>query len=314
MNSRIAQRPLQNLSLAQGLGLHGTGAVGHFTQFNGLGVVFLAHGIAQFFIVYSKNLVQAFAVGHGFGEAVCFGKGKVQDPGGVFDGTFGRHGAVGDNLGHLAGAVLVDNVLDDLVAAAVVKIDVDIGEGNTVGIQKALEQEVVPNGVYVRDADAVGHRRTGCRAAPRPHTHPHIPGGSAEILHNQKIPRIAGFFDGCQLKIQSLLDLVGPRTSVPALGTFQGEVAQIGILPALPSVLFVLGMHKLRWNLKFWEQHFPGQGKRLHPAQQVLQMRKSLGQIGKRAAHFGLRGHVETVVGHSVAESPSPPYRCGLFF
>jgi len=108
-------------------------------------------------------------VGYLLGDGVHLGVGDVQGPAHVPDGPFGGHGAEGDDLGHMVGAVLAVDVVDDLPPAAVAEVHVDVGHGHPLGVQEALEVEGVLHGVHVGDLQAVGHHGPGGGAPPRPH-------------------------------------------------------------------------------------------------------------------------------------------------
>ena len=58
-------------------------------------------------------------------------------------------------------AVLLPHVLDDLAAAPLAEVDVDVGHRDAVGVQEALEEEVVAQRVDVRDPERPGDERAG---------------------------------------------------------------------------------------------------------------------------------------------------------
>ena len=72
-----------------------------------------------------------------------------------------EHLAEGDDLRHAVGAVLLGHVADHALAAAHGEVDVDVRHRHALGVQEALEQQVVAQRVDVRDLQAV--RRRGCR-------------------------------------------------------------------------------------------------------------------------------------------------------
>src|SRR5699024_9876636 len=81
--------------------------------------------------------------------------GQAHHPAHVPDGVAGGHGPEGDDLGHVVRAVLPVDVVDDLLAALVAEVHVEVGHTDPLGVQKALEDQVVADGVDVGDADAV---------------------------------------------------------------------------------------------------------------------------------------------------------------
>ena len=59
----------------------------------------------------------------------------------IRDSPPGGHGAEGDDLGHVVGAVLVLDVLNDLLPPADAEVDVDVRHGDPLRVQKPLEVE-----------------------------------------------------------------------------------------------------------------------------------------------------------------------------
>ena len=64
------------------------------------------------------------------------------------------HGAEGDDLRDVLAPVLLGDVIDDLAAAVHAEVDVDVGHGDALGIQEALEEQLVLQRIDVGDAQA----------------------------------------------------------------------------------------------------------------------------------------------------------------
>ena len=107
--------------------------------------------------------------GHLLGHGVHLGIGHVQHPAHIPDGGPGRHGAEGDDLGHMVVAVLAADIVHHLAPAGVAEVHVDIRHGHPLRVQEPLEIEAVLHGVDVRDMQAVGHHAAGGAAAARAH-------------------------------------------------------------------------------------------------------------------------------------------------
>ena len=60
-------------------------------------------------------------------------------------------GAEGDDLGDAVAAVLVLDVGDHLLAPFLAEVDVEVGHGHPLGIEEALEEQVVAQGVQAGD-------------------------------------------------------------------------------------------------------------------------------------------------------------------
>jgi hypothetical protein len=128
------------------------------------------------------------------------------------------HGAEGDDLRDGVAAVLVGHVVDDAVAALHAEVHVEVGHGHALGVQEALEQQLVLQRVQVRDLERIGHQRAGTGAAPRPHRDAVVLGPLDEVRDDQKIARKAHLADDGQLRSQALV------IRFPALGEL-GRVA-----------------------------------------------------------------------------------------
>ena len=99
------------------------------------------------------------SIGDHLGDAVHVGIGNVHGAAHVFDGGLGGHGAEGNDLGHVFAPVFAGNVVNHLAPAVHAEINVNIGQGDALGIQEALKEQLVLEGVNVGDAHGVGHQR-----------------------------------------------------------------------------------------------------------------------------------------------------------
>ena len=164
---------------------------------------------------------------HQLGYGVRLGIRHVQHPAHIPDSGPGRHGAEGDDLGHMVVAVLAPDIVHHLAPAGVAEVHVDIRHGHPLRVQEPLEIEAVLHGVDVRDTQAVGHHAAGGGAAARPHGDSCTLGIVHEILDDEEIVRKAHFLDHGQLVFQlpvvfRLLGAVALRealfTQLPQIG------------------------------------------------------------------------------------------------
>ena len=81
--------------------------------------------------------------GHGLGEAVADRVGVAHNTAGVLQGLLGLDDAVGDDLADLVRTVPAFDVLDDLIAPPLIEVDVDVGHGDALGVEEALEEQPV---------------------------------------------------------------------------------------------------------------------------------------------------------------------------
>ena len=96
-----------------------------------------------------------------------------------------EHLAEGDDLRDRLLAVLVGDVLDHLLPAAHREVDVDVGHRNSLGVEEALEQQVVAQRVDVSDLQAVGDQSS--RRPSHALDRPAIPESLAYLTKSQTI-------------------------------------------------------------------------------------------------------------------------------
>ena len=150
----------------RGVAGHALEAAGHRQQFLHAGVLFARLFQRRHFF---ERLVERH-VERGrneLGHAIDIGKRNVERPAHVAHDGSCLHRPERDDLRHVLAAIFLRDVLDDLAAPALAEIDVDIGQRHALGIQEALEDQVVIQRIDVRDAQAVGHEAPGRRAAAR---------------------------------------------------------------------------------------------------------------------------------------------------
>ncbi len=173
-------------------------------------------------------------LGHQLGDAVGLAVGDVHDPGGVADGLPGLDGAERGDLRHPVAPVLVGHVLDHLLPAAHREVDVDVGHADAVGVEEALEQQVVADGVEIGDAQQVGDQGAGGRAPARAHGDARLFRVADEVPDDEEVGREAHLLDHGQLALQPLADLRRDLVAVAADQPLLALVAQVrGLVVAL---------------------------------------------------------------------------------
>ena len=83
-----------------------------------------------------QRLVQGDAqhIGHQLGDPVRVRIGHIQRPAHIPNGCLSRHGAKGDDLGHMVRPVFLHHIVDDLLPPLDAKIDVEIRHGHPLRI------------------------------------------------------------------------------------------------------------------------------------------------------------------------------------
>ena len=141
----------------------------------------------------------------GLRDLVDIAVGQAQHAAHVPDRRPGEHRAEGDDLGDVILAVLVADVVDDLVTALVLEVHVDIGHRHPVRVQEPLERQPVVERVHRRDAQRVGDDGPG-RGSPAGGGDPLLPGEPDEVRHDQEVACVAHREDHAQLVVQALLE------------------------------------------------------------------------------------------------------------
>ena len=112
------------------------------------------------------------------------------------------HGSEGDDLHHLILAILTCDIIDDFLSSLEAEVHVNIGHGYALRIQKALEQQRVPDRVKLRDAGAVGYHRARRGASSRAHRNSMLSRPVDVIPDNQEVVDISHFPDDRELIIE----------------------------------------------------------------------------------------------------------------
>jgi hypothetical protein len=82
---------------------------------------------------------------------IDFANRHLHDAADVAHDGLGLHRAEGDDLGDVLAAVLLGDVRDDLAAAALAEVDVDIRQRDAFGIEEALEVQIEVQRIDVGD-------------------------------------------------------------------------------------------------------------------------------------------------------------------
>jgi hypothetical protein len=153
------------------------------------------------------------------------GHGVGREPHGLAGLADRAAAAVADHRGRQPGpvaAVLLVDVLDHLLAALVLEVDVDVGRLVPLGADEALEQQVDPRRVDRGDAETVADRRIGRRTAPLAEDAA-LAGETHQVLHGQEIGRVAQLADQPELVLERRLDVFGQAPGIAFAPARPGE-------------------------------------------------------------------------------------------
>jgi hypothetical protein len=95
------------------------------------------------------------------GHLVLLGHRQAHGAAHVADAAARLHLVHGHDLTHVILAVFLGDVRDHLVAPVHAEIDVEVRHGHAFRVEKALEEQLVDDGIDVGDAHRIRHQRAG---------------------------------------------------------------------------------------------------------------------------------------------------------
>ena len=112
----------------------------------------------------------------------------------------------GDDLGDPVAPVLLGHVADDLVAAVVHEVDVDVRLRVAVEVEEPVEDQAIPDRIDIGEADRVVDQRSAGRAAHGGEDPAFVREGD-EVLHDEDVGRVAHRLDDRELVLHPLPEL-----------------------------------------------------------------------------------------------------------
>ena len=205
---------------------------GHINQFVHRGVLLILAG--KLFRGLQRFLQRHFQLhGHQLCHGVHLLIGHVQHAAHVANYSARCHGAKCDNLCHMVCPVFMNDVINHFTAPLVTEIHIKIRHRDAFGVQKALEQQLVTNGVNICDANAVCSKASRARAAARPHRNAPLPRIVDEIVYNEVIVDIPHAVNNAYFIIQPLAHLVRHFLAIAAVQALFAQANKIAavVLP-----------------------------------------------------------------------------------
>ena len=185
---------------------------------------------ARLHAVLERRRAALLGIGDQLGQAVADAVVVAEHARGVARRGAREHAAEGDDLRHAVGAVLVGHVADHAVAAADGEVDVDVRHRHALGVEEALEQQVVAERIDVRDPERVGDDRAGRRAAARADGDAVGLRVGDEVPHDQEVGVEAHVADDAELHVRALAGGGGDRVAVALAQALVDERAQVLLL------------------------------------------------------------------------------------
>ncbi len=143
-------------------------------------------------------------VGNHFCNGIHKSVRQIHCPAHVTDHSLCRQCTECHNLHHFIGAVFPAHIINDLLPSVIAEINVDIGHGYSLRIQKTFKQQIIFYRIDIGNFQTIGYYAACRGSTPRPHRNPVGSGIIDKIPHNQKIIHISHGLNDTQLIIQPL--------------------------------------------------------------------------------------------------------------
>ena len=210
------------------------------------------------------------------GDGVHVREGHAHDAPDVAHAALGLEHLEGGNLPDGVGAILVAHILDDALALEHAEVDVEVGHRHALGIQEALEEEVIRNRVDVRDAQRIGHQRARAGPAARTDRDAVLLPPVDEVLDDQEVPGKFHPADDLDLGLQALAVFV----RIDPLGLLaEGREALLQAFPAEPREELVDGLDDVAVGVPEVREH------RLVELELELAHLRDAHAVGERPGH-----------------------------
>ena len=196
----------------------------------GVSVVGAAQRLARLQAALEGRRAPLLGVGDELGQAVADAVVVAEHARGVAGGGAREHLAEGDDLRDRLAAVLGHDVLHDALAPAHREVDVDIGHRHALGVQEALEEQVVAQRIDVGDAQRVGDDRAGGAAASRADGDAVVLRPLDEVPDDEEVGVVAHAVDDRELHLGALDRLGRHRIAVAGAQALHHALAQVGAL------------------------------------------------------------------------------------
>ena len=144
--------------------------------------------------------------GHHLGHTVHLGIREIKRFSHRLNDTPRRHGTEGYDLRYRILAILFRDILNGAVALRILKIHINIRHGHTLRIQETLKEQIVFDGIDVRDSGAIAHLASRSRASSRSNPAVMSPAPVDVVPDNQNILHKAHLLDNAQLILHILID------------------------------------------------------------------------------------------------------------
>ena len=151
-------------------------------------------------------------------------------PSHVPDGVACGHSTKGNDLRHMVRTVFAVDVVDDLLSALVTEVHVKIRHTDALGVQKALENQVIADGVDICDAHTVGGNTARAGTTSRPYRDALTFCKIDIVPHDEVVVGIPHGLDHTDLVFQAVDVGLRHIRAVAALQAVPAEFFKVGLI------------------------------------------------------------------------------------
>ena len=128
---------------------------------------------------------------------------------------------------HPFNTIFLGHPIEHTLTTIVVEVDIDIRQGDTVGIEETLKQQVIFQRVQIRDFQAICYNGASRRSTARTHRNAQFFSGGTDIIaHDEEVAWEAHGLHHMQLKLDTLHLLVGKFLSIAFVCAFPCQFFQ----------------------------------------------------------------------------------------
>ena len=174
----------------------------------------------------------------------------------------------------MVAAILAVHIIDHFLTALVAEVHIKVRHTNALRVQKALKDQVIPHGVNVRDAHAVGSDAACARATAGPHRNPHAFGIVDIIKYDQIIVGVAHIPDHADLVCKAFSVFGRHLRAIAALQPFKAKFFKVLLIGKAVRCFKIGQLCIAEFKIKI--AHFCN----------FIGVFTGLGHIGKQIIHF----------------------------
>ena len=146
---------------------------------------------------------------------------------------------------------MVAHIVNHAATVGLAKVNVEVGHGHTLWIQKALKQQGVFQRIQIGNFQGIRHQRARTRTTAWAHWTAILFGPVNEVLYDEEIAWETHLNDGVQLVIQTLLILRIARRALGFVWVQNCHAIGQALVGQMPQI--IVQRHAF-WRWKLWQE------------------------------------------------------------